>query len=310
MPNSDKKKKLRKCLTILFYVLMVIFIVLYLKGIDFKIIAQAKIVWPIVILSFTVRMCGLLISPFSWDRLLKAYHSNALDIKKVYRVYAESWMGRYIPGKVAWVGGKILFATQEGVKTDVAVITSFLDSILQIFSSMLVAAIFFLFSNNVILIDNSIIFMIYIATAAMLICLIPMIFNRIVSLTYRFIKKQSFPKGYAIHGKSLMLSTGIVCVAKCFSSCAVAILACAVLGGIEAGVFFYVMAVNLVSTAIGMAAFFAPAGLGVKESMQIILLSNLLGKEATVIIVTLASLQSIVGDITMFLATRLLKKGN
>lgn len=57
-----------------------------------------------------------------------------------------------------------------------------------------------------------------------------------------------------------------------------------------------------------MVALFAPAGLGIKESLQIVMLSAVLNKEMAVVIVTMASIQSIIGDLVFFIGTRFLKK--
>ena len=304
----DKKKVIRKVLTIVFYILIVVFLVYYFRNIDFEIIKNANYNIFFMLLSFTIRMTGLLIMPYSWEVLIKSYHGKMLDKKKIYKIYAESWLGRYIPGKVGWIGGKILFATREGVSTEIAVVTSFLDSILQVFSSMLLAVFIIIPIHKSLQIDNQIIILVYIITAVMLVCLIPPIFNRFVGICYKIIKKKEYLPEYHIKSKTMLTSIGIVVISKVFSSLAVAVMAYAVVGNsFKATDYIYVMAVNLIATAIGMAALFAPAGLGVKESIQIFLLGSILGKENALIIVTMASLQSIVGDIVFFIATRFIK---
>lgn len=305
-PHTISKN--HRYLIVLFYILIIIFIINYIRKIDFSIVINTDLNWKIIFCSFIVRMTGLIISPLSWEILLKAYHGKALDKKKIYPIYAESWMGRYIPGKIAWVGGKILFATQEGVKLDTAIITSFLDSILQVFSSMLVATIMFLFSWQIIDLNQQYIHMLYLCTAIMIFCLFPSIFNKIICVVYKIIKHKTYLPKYWMDGKTIILSTLLIAVAKFFSSAAVAILSMSVFNSVSIYNLLYVMSVNLVATAIGMVALFAPAGLGIKESIQIVLLSNIFSKEAALIIVTLASIQSIAGDLLFFILTRPLKR--
>lgn len=306
--EKEKKNKLKKFLTILFYILMIVFIIKYLWGIDFSLIMGVKITWWVIFISFIIRMIGLLISPSSWEALLKRYHGKQLPKAKLYAIYAESWMGRYIPGKIGWIGGKILFATNEGVATDTAVITSFLDSILQVFSSMLVAVIFFLFSGGLLQINNQIVILMYVATCLVIICLLPPVFNRLVAFCYRILKNKKYTSDYWMNGRTLLKSTLIVSIAKLFSGTAVSVIAVSVMGPLSLNNFVYIIAVNLVSTAIGMVALFAPAGLGIKESLQIVMLSAVLNKEMAVVIVTMASIQSIIGDLVFFIGTRFLKK--
>lgn len=286
---------------------MLIFIVKYLWGIDFKLITNTKVIWSLLGTSFIIRMLGLLILPFSWEILLKRYHGRQLPKSKLFAVYAELWMGRYIPGKVAWIGGKILFASNEGVATDTAVITSFLDSILQVFSSMLVAVIFFLFAKDISAINNQIKVFMYLGTVLVIICLSPPVFNRLMGICYYILKKKKYNAQYWMDTKTIVKSTAIVSVAKLFSSTSVAILAISVISKLSIYNFIYIIATNLIASAIGMAALFAPAGLGIKESIQIVMLSTVISKEMAVVVVTLTSIQSIIGDIVFFLGTRFLK---
>ena len=302
--KAKTKQICKKVFVWAFYLLVLVFIVLYFRDIDWSAIRNVEIAWGFMALSFAVRMAGLLLQPLAWNMQLKPY-GNALPGKKLYSIYAQSWIGRYIPGKVAWVGGKIYFATQEVVDKTVAVITSFLDSMLQVIGSLLVAAVFFLVVQRAPGVDDSLIYLTYALTAALLLCLVPRVFNFIVNLVHKALKRTAIDEKYRMTGGPIWASTAVVVGAKILSGMAVAIIALSVFGKVSLADFLYVVAANCAATAIGMAALFAPAGLGVKESLQVVLLGAVFPREVVLVVVTLASLQSILGDLVFYAVARL-----
>lgn len=302
--KAKTKQICKKAFVWAFYLLVLVFIVLYFRDIDWGAIKNVEIAWGFMAVSFAVRMAGLLLQPLAWNLQLKPY-GNALPAKKLYSIYAQSWIGRYIPGKVAWVGGKIYFAAQEGVDKNVAVITSFLDSMLQVIGSLLVAAVFFLVIQRAPGVDDSLIYLTYALTAALLLCLVPRVFNFLVNLVHKVLRRTAIDEKYRMAGGPIWLSTAVVVGAKILSGMAVAIIALSVFGKVSFADFLYVVAANCAATAIGMAALFAPAGLGVKESLQVVLLGAVFPREVVLVVVTLASLQSILGDLVFYAAARL-----
>ena len=115
--EKDKKKLLKKILVYLFYMAIVVFIVRYVAGLDFSVLKQVKTNGWLLLLSTVIRTCSLLMLPLSWKALLDNFTGERLRADSLYKIYAKSWLGRYIPGKVAWVGGKIYLAAQEGIDT-------------------------------------------------------------------------------------------------------------------------------------------------------------------------------------------------
>ena len=142
-------------------------------------------------------------------------------------------------------------------------------------------------------------------TAALLLCLVPRVFNFIVNLVHKALKRTAIDEKYRMTGGPIWASTAVVVGAKILSGMAVAIIALSVFGKVSLADFLYVVAANCAATAIGMAALFAPAGLGVKESLQVVLLGAVFPREVVLVVVTLASLQSILGDLVFYAVARL-----
>ena len=301
----NKKKNWKQILIYAFYAAVVIFIVKYISKLDFGALKSVEANGWLLLLSTCIRTCSLLLLPLSWKALLDNFTGKKLEADKLYKIYAKSWLGRYIPGKVAWVGGKIYLAAQEGIDTSVAVITSFLDSVLQIFSCMLVGTVFFLFTDTAKVSDRTV-YALYGLTAVMIFCLIPPVFNRLVGLAYRILKRKKMDSEYFMSGKPLACSIGIVTVSKLISGIGTSCIVYALFPELTFGGFVFSIGVFSVSTAIGMAALFAPAGIGVKESIQLLLLGLVAPKEICVLTVAIISIQSVVIDLAFYFLSKLI----
>ncbi len=303
--EKDKKKLLKKILVYLFYMAIVVFIVRYIAGLDFSVLKQVKTNGWLLLLSTVIRTCSLLMLPLSWKALLDNFTGERLRADSLYKIYAKSWLGRYIPGKVAWVGGKIYLAAQEGIDTGVAVITSFLDSVLQVFSCMLVGTVFFLFTDTT-KVSARTVYALYALTAAVIFCLLPPVFNRLVGIAYRIIKHKSLEERYYMNGRALGKGIGIVTLSKLVSGIGTSVMILALYPALSFGQFVFSIGVFSVSTAIGMAALFAPAGMGVKESIQLLLLGIVAPREICALVVALVSIQSVVIDLAFYVISKLL----
>jgi uncharacterized membrane protein YbhN (UPF0104 family) len=303
--NMTKKTKrtIKRTLMYAFYVCLIIFLILYFKDIDFTLITNINMRWGWLIASFSVRMVGLLILPISWKIQLGRYN-QPLSMGKLYTIYAQSWLGRYIPGKVAWVGGKIFFAKQENINTHTAVVTSFLDSILQVFCTMLVAAMGFLLVGGATGINVTTLYLMYGLTLGVAVLLLPPIFNRLVAWVFKLFKKKELDKSFSIDFGTMGKSVGIVTIAKVFSGVSGALIMYAINPEMTLPVFLYAVAAASMAAAVGMAAIFAPAGIGVKEGLQLVLLSNIMPKEIALVGVTLVSVMAALGDIVFYLVAK------
>ena len=306
MGNSmDGKKWIKKIAVYGIYILVIAFIVKYIMGLDFRALREVRADAGMVLLSTAIRTCSLLMLPISWKALLDNFTGVHLKAQKLYRIYAKSWLGRYIPGKVAWVGGKIYLAAKEGIDTKVSVITSFLDSVLQVFSCMLVGTLFFLFTGRSD-ISAYTVYALYAITAAMVISLLPPVFNWFVGGAWRILKHCPMDSGYQMSGKAMGKSVFIVTVSKMVSGIGTSCMVLALYPSLTPEGFLFAVGVFSVSTAIGMAALFAPAGIGVRESIQLFLLESVAPREICVLTVAMISMQSVLIDLLFYCISRMI----
>ena len=109
-----------------------------------------------------------------------------------------------------------------------------------------------------------------------------------------------------MNGWALGKGIGIVTLSKLVSGIGTSVMILALYPALSFGQFLFSIGVFSVSTAIGMAALFAPAGMGVKESIQLLLLGIVAPREICALVVALVSIQSVVIDLAFYVISKLL----
>lgn len=289
------------------FLLVLIFVIIYIKDTDFKALLEIDVNYSLIIGVTILIVISRFIMPFAWQQIIFQFDGKKIDSVDLLYIYAKSWMGRYIPGKVVWVGGKITMSMDKGVSKITAVMASFIDSIFQIFSGFLIGLLALVKIDYIVGEGISPIW-IFDLILLSLVFIIPQVFNRIVSIIYRLTKKKKFEEQYFLRWSTLLKSNGIIIISKMIG--ALLLPAMVMAFGIEINVidFIYLMGVFSLSGAIGMAAFFAPAGLGVTEAVQIILLAPIISKEYIISMAIIRRVVTILCDVLFYILCFMLNK--
>ena len=301
-------RTLKKTINISFYLLILGFLVFYVQSIDLHELKKIRVVshgWLITAVGLTILVRILL--PFVWTSLLYSFTDKRMDRICLYRIYARSWLCRYIPGKVAWIGTKIAQTLEWGFSKTNLMISSFLEVTIHFFGTMVIGllfcGLFYDFNDQI----KPLLYGAVIVGVLMLLGLNPPIFNRVTRLAYALLKKKELPPKYALNLKMLSKATSLCGVIKLFSGAVVGCLAFGIVDSVKTGHdFFCLVGVASISSVAGMAAVFAPGGLGVNESVQLVLLAGLMSKEEALVITTFWRLIGIGSDLAFWIVIDLI----
>jgi glycosyltransferase 2 family protein len=185
------KSKLLKAVPWVFYALVLVFAVLYLRSLNWAVLASVQINWlwmlAATVSSVAVRywFAGI------WMFLLRSLNAN-LDgqERELFLVYAKSWLGRYIPGGATWILSKIYFATKLGISKAKLGISSFLEGALQIVVVLISAAGMLAFDPHVQKLGRGWVWALLAAAVAGLIVVYPPVFNQVIQFGYTKVRKQ------------------------------------------------------------------------------------------------------------------------
>lgn len=291
-------KSLSRWFGFAFYALIAFFAALYLSTLDWQVIAGIRPNWGLLAVATALGLAARYWYAGIWVYFLKNLGAKLApgQLVELLEVYAKSWLGRYIPGSVAWVLGKIYFASKLGISKTRLAISSFLEALLQIVVVLITASLLLLVDPRSYELAGQWVWLL-IATALLgLIMVWPPVLSRTVSWLYEFVK------GVVLETSSLptnrTLATGMLAFAasSLISGSAFFFVAWAVDPTIGWREFLFILAASNIASAVSMVAIFAPAGLGVREAIQIAALILVMDAETAVVATILMRLLSILWD--------------
>ena len=280
-----------------FYAALVVGAFFYLRNIHWNEVHLDKLNWWWVGLAAVLALVQRYWYSFIWMFLLQRLGAKIAHLRfELAAVYAKSWLGRYIPGGVTWILGKIYFANKLGVSATKLGVSSFLEGVLQIISILISAVILLAFDPNIQAIGWWVIPALILAAIIGLISVYPAIFNRVLQFGYRKMRKsdidaESLPDVPTI-GRGLIAFS----VTSILSGMQVFCIAAAITPKMTLTNVFFVIGISNFFSAASMLAVFAPAGLGIQEMMAVFL-AFVISPAAAALTVVLLRLFSIIMDV-------------
>lgn len=309
--SRSLKKTAFKLIPWAFYGLLLVFLVLYLRSIDYSKLADISISWPFVLIATAFALAFRYWGAFIWVVLLRSLGAATVRLNRtlVY-IYAKSWLGRYIPGTAPWILGKIYFASQQGISKNKLAVSSLLEGALQIIVQFLFALALLAFDPRLDIISGQIKLLILVAIVGCVVALIPAVFNKLVASAYQLIKKKPFAREHYASGHTIGKGFALYIVGALLSSLSLFFIAKAVYPALSYDQLLFVMGVGTLSGAVSMVAIFAPSGLGVREGIQLALLSLIMPTEYALVVTVVTRLWSILVDMLFFAVAKSLNHNN
>jgi len=303
------QKSWKKIIALVFYISVIIFFVSYIKTLNFEALKKIEVRHQFLFITLFLSLLSRLLMPFTWITLIKEYGEKLKDIKALYFVYVKSWLGRYIPGKAAWIGGKIFFGMDQGINKRVLAISSCLEAGIYVSIGLLTSLLLFSLSGNLRNIDSRLQLFIGLASLVFLIGIFPPILNRILGLSYKLIKHKDLNRKYKLKFSSFIKVAGLFVGIQLVIGVTFGSIAKSVGADLNLSNLLYLSGTIILSSIIGILAVFAPSGIGVREGIQAVLLTPIMPKEQVVIIILLSRVVAVVADILFFgISWKILRK--
>ena len=292
----------KQTFAVIFYACLVVFLVLYLRSIDYSQLRSLEIAPGYFVLACLLGMAFRYWSTFVWIAILRAL--GAKDVRwsrGLLGVYAKAWMGRYIPGTAPWILGKIFFAAQHGISKNKLAVSSLLEGLLQVVVQMLFAVVMILLAPQTRVRGDGFRLLLLIAVVVSLVVIAPPVFNRIVALVYRVLKRKPFPAEHRVGIRVVVGGVGLYVVGVIFSGFSLFFISKSVYPALGYDAMFFVIGVSCLASAASMVAIFAPGGIGVREGIQLVLQGLILPPSIALVITVVMRLWTLALDVVFFL---------
>lgn len=291
----------RRFVSVAFYALFVVFVAWYLARLDFNTLDDLHPRYGFLAVATVVGLLYRYWGVFVWLAILKGLGAAIPAGRSGFAaVYAKAWLGRYLPGKVTWILGKIYFASAKGIPRRKLGAAAVLEGGLQTGVSLLLALLLLTLDARLDVISPSMRMLLLLTGGAIFVTLLPPVFNRLLAVIYSRLKKQALPIDDKVDAKTLMSGGVLYAVGFLLTGISYLLFTMAFIPELTTGDFLFVVGTFNLAGAIGIIALFAPSGLGVRESVQLLLLPVVMPAELALVVTMAARLWSVAVDVVFF----------
>ncbi|HUW69841.1 MAG TPA: hypothetical protein VMX33_06375 [bacterium] len=307
-----KSSAVRMVVNLVFAVAVIAFCAVYASRLDWAKLADLKINPVYMIISLAAGVCYLFLSAFIWIRMLFRLNSSVRASWNLLAVYAKSWMGRYIPGKVVWIAGKIHFASRYGIPVSQLGVTSFLEAGVQMATQLIISLAIVLLDGHFGMLPGSIRTLILVAIVGLVVALTPPVFNVLTTLFFRLARRK-VEHNLRVTWLAIGEMTGLYSLGYILLGLTYFFSLKSFIPDLSPSLFAFTTAGISIAGTMGILALFAPSGLGVREGFIVLFLSIAMPVElavvsaivlrVTALLMDLAFLGACVGGRRLFAAT-------
>ena len=285
-----------------FYTALVVFMALYLRGIDYDRLRALSLSPGHLLLATGLALGFRYWGAMIWLVILRGLGVNELgDVRHLLYIYAKTWLGRYIPGKVTWILGRVYFASRQRIPRPTLAVAAVLESALQIVALLGFSLLLLLVDDRLTrVLSGGQTVLLYLVTGGLLLVMWPPLFRRLLQLGSRLLRRGDLEAAEHAGGRTIATGFLLYGVGSLISGASNFFLLQAMYPELGFDLFWYVVGALNLAGALGILAVFAPSGLGVKDGIQFLFLRLVLPLEVALVSVVLVRLWSIVVDLLFF----------
>jgi uncharacterized membrane protein YbhN (UPF0104 family) len=290
----------RRAATALFSLLLVAFLAYYLRGVDWRSLTALHLSPGYLLLALPVSVAPRLLRPLAWATLIRGCGARPPAYPQIALVYAKGWLGRYIPGKVAAIGGMVLFGSAYGIRKGVLAVTSVVEAGLQIVTALALCFVLFTAAGETQRLGSGVRGFSLVAFALMVLVLAPPVFNRLIARGHRLLGRPAPPEEDHLTSRSYLKAVLWYLAVHAVGAVPLFLILKAAWQPLTVSDIPYVTATFLLAGALGTLAVFAPSGIGVREGVLLILLGALLPRAVAALVVVFLRVWSIGVDFVFY----------
>lgn len=288
----------RRIVGLVFLGLAIVFFAFYLRGIDWQLLTKFHIDWRYLLLATAFALIFRYLGVTIWRLILGDLGARDLpDFVTMAYVYAKAWMGRYIPGTLTWIAGKVYLASSHGISKSRLAVSSLLEGAMQIIAILVMSMLLLGLDPrlSVIPIRYKIIMVCF--AALLVITLTPRVFNRLVALAYYLVKKQAPSRELLINGRAVIRSFVLYTIGGFILGLAEFCICRTVDPNLPWHNFWFIVGTFNLAGALGMIAIGVPSGIGIRDGAVLLLLSIIMPKELALAIAVTSRLWIACADV-------------
>lgn len=254
-------------------------------------ISALNISAPFLILSVFFEIFTRCFIGLTYDQILKGFNSP-LPLKVTVSIAWVSFLGKYLPGKVALVASAIYLLKKHNIRVDVACMVPVLYTLMTIFIAAVLSIPLFFFSSSVLMLEP---FVIYLLLFLFICCFI-IIFKIDWLITMGVNLFTHF--GFIVTPVHFSNKQIFICLLLVFLQCFFAGISTWLVSRsflcLDLSFLGWFISITAFSGVMGLISFFSPAGIGVRDGLYFLFIGQIVGPQnAGVITIFLRLLQTL-----------------
>jgi uncharacterized membrane protein YbhN (UPF0104 family) len=211
--------------------------------------------------------------------------------------YARSWIGRYIPGKVAGLLARVYFYAPFKVPSGSVVVASVLEVSLWIFSGFIVWLVAIAFPGSALELSPFYHRLALGAAFLTLLILLPVNLNLFIKIALKFTGRAVPESGLKVGAPSVLYGSLWAFPGHMVFGISYWFLISSFDSSITLSQFPYIVGAFGLAGSLGMVVFFTPAGLGVREMVLLPFLGKILSPEASIAVLAFVRAIELAADV-------------
>lgn len=294
---------MRRRITALYLLLLAVAVLATLRAIDWRTLLSMRIDWRWVTAATMLAAMHRAWGVVTWSAVLRLLGATSLGSWWTRaRIWSMAWMGRYVPGKVGWIAAKVYFGNRLGLTSGALMLGAFVEVVQQLALTLLLSSALLAACGMLGVAVARPLAIVSVTIAGVAAALHPAPYRILMRLAAR-LRVTGAEAAVAVSPHVLRRSAGYQVVAMCLSGASYVLLTRSVMPGIGPAESLAVFASFTFAGAVGMLAVFAPSGIGVREGVLIVLLTQMFPVETTLALAVLGRVWSMAVDVGFYAVT-------
>ena len=254
--------------------------------------------WPLV-LAFLVQLVGVTVHPPLWLALYRGL-GGRLTLREAYRVYVLSNIGKYVPGKVVLVAGRVAMLRERGEPASMVVTSTVLEVLLSLLAAAVAAMICvpaLLWEWGLADRETPVAWVLVLALPAALVGLHPRVLGLALRLLARLVPRRVGGMQTTAPPYRTVLLVLLANLLSRVSGGLSLLLVTWSVNPLDMGWLPFLMGAQAISYLVAFSVPIAPAGLGVREGVMGLLLSTAMPVPAAAIVTVLSRALSVAAEL-------------
>ena len=312
---SMKKKTIQNLIRLFGFLIMIgafIFIIERLFSLNISQVDFTHMLKPqyfiLLFVSLLISILIVICNAYNWCRILSCFTSFRVSFIATFYVYAKSNLAKYLPGNIAHYVGRQVFGYSLGITQEKIVSATIFEIIYMVVAATLLSFIFM--GRKLFEIASSLLPHIKIVV---LIAILIFILLLIGAIIYFVIKRNTIIKQVLLFlkAKEFWLTSILVIILYCCTFIMNGVMLTSIIGlniTLNISKIGFIIAASIISWLIGFITPGVPGGIGVRESVLILILSPLLPNGIILLAALLQRIVMILGDIFAWILSLLINR--